>query len=683
MVLAPLQNSKAPINDAIATNMRSLLDAIDELRVTGVEQDIPIPQIAVMGDQSSGKSSVLEALSGVHFPRGTGLVTKCAVEVRMKRLQPNEDWNASVSLSWDRPQPSEAGVATTPNEVGEKISKLTEVLLRARGNRATFEPEHRIQVELKSPDVSDLTIIDLPGIVRTNVAGQCKKVIAEVDALLDKYLRQERTIILAVIPSTVDIATVDVIERAEKVDPHGLRTIGVLTKADQISSDDEAERVAVLRGVRKPLKLGYFMVKNRTQTELEAGVTLAEARLAEARYFSAHKTFGKLHPGLFGSQNLAERLSDVLATRIRDDLPLLVKQIEQQCEDTCGDLEDMGAGPPTSHHEARHRFCALSRDLHKLISSATSGTYSHEAFSRDQSLRLISLVRDGPQREFETALLSLKPTWSTEQLQNEIRHMRGRELPGFPRFETFEMLTQSFVRDWKEPCNKLLSDMACVLSRVCLALASLCVTSDGALVSELAWVIQARIAARVARAKEEGVDKVLQNEMQAYTSNPAFVENYNRIQLEKFEKTLQDFPEQAVPQSKFPGSLPLVCAAFTAGGVLGKVGDQPKEFWLAGAALSGPLVMLAQWALLDAYWETAVRRFADNVSMVLDRELIQDLADDIQSHLEQHLVERDLMAFFNEDARTVERRLQLESKRDRLVRAREALQRINLAKVRN
>jgi interferon-induced GTP-binding protein Mx1 len=210
----------ALLTDVIDAQVGPIINLIDQLRAVGIEKDIQIPQIAVMGDQSSGKSSVLEALSGIPFPRGSGLVTKCATELRMKK-SPGSVWQASISLSWDHmPQPSMAGKVDTPEDLGEKITSLTEVMLLARGRHATFEAEHSIVIELTAPNVPDLTVIDLPGIVRTQVNGQSSAVMAEVDHLLDRYLKQERTIILCVIPSNVDIATVDILERANKVRVH-------------------------------------------------------------------------------------------------------------------------------------------------------------------------------------------------------------------------------------------------------------------------------------------------------------------------------------------------------------------------------------------------------------------------------------------------------------------------------
>ncbi|KAJ1474099.1 P-loop containing nucleoside triphosphate hydrolase protein, partial [Baffinella frigidus] len=254
------------------------MDLVDDLRGLGIDRDLEggIPQIAVMGDQSSGKSSVLEALTGVEFPRGPGLVTKCATEVRMRCCKNGEPASFKVSLSWSKAQPAEAGFCSS-EEIGARIASLTERLLSDRsehGKKASFEKEHAIVVEMVSPDVPDLTIIDLPGIVRTAVAGQNASVVEDVRSLLDRYLKLNRTIILAVVPCNVDIATVDIIELANNADPLGQRTIGVLTKPDCIAQGEEKDVIETLLNKTKPFKLGYIMMKNRSEQDIKAGVSL-------------------------------------------------------------------------------------------------------------------------------------------------------------------------------------------------------------------------------------------------------------------------------------------------------------------------------------------------------------------------------------------------------------------------
>ncbi|KAJ1474882.1 P-loop containing nucleoside triphosphate hydrolase protein [Baffinella frigidus] len=304
----------------LGNGVQPYVDLIDKIRALGIERDLVggIPQIAVMGDQSSGKSSVLEALSGVQFPRGPGLVTKCATEVRMRSCKHGQAASFKVSLSWSKAQPEEAGPVLR-EEIGERIARLTTRLLAERGEKASFEKEHAIVVDMRAPDVPDLTIIDLPGIVRTAVDGQESSVKDDVWSLLDRYLKQERTIILAVVPSNVDIATVDIIDKARQADPQGQRTIGVLTKPDMIAEGEELDVVDTLRNRKAPLELGYIMVKNRSPKEIEAGVSLSEARRTEAAYFDAHPVFGRedLPRALFGVERLRERLTDILVERIK------------------------------------------------------------------------------------------------------------------------------------------------------------------------------------------------------------------------------------------------------------------------------------------------------------------------------------------------------------------------------
>ncbi|CAN0053973.1 unnamed protein product, partial [Laminaria digitata] len=136
------------------------------------------------------------------------------------------------------------------------------------GDHGAFSTE---TISVQAPGLPDLTLIDLPGIVRTATKGQRSTVMADVNGLIQRFLEQERTIILAVVPANQDVATVDILERAKIVDPEGDRTIGVLTKPDLIGPGNEDEAAAVLKNVRKPLKLGYVMVKCRSQRDIDQG----------------------------------------------------------------------------------------------------------------------------------------------------------------------------------------------------------------------------------------------------------------------------------------------------------------------------------------------------------------------------------------------------------------------------
>lgn len=152
-----------------------------------------MPQICVMGDQSSGKSSVLESLSGIPFPRGSGLVTRCPIRMVMKRARSGESWSANVSTTLNPNPISAKDVA----ELSVLIDRMMQELCAGASNFST----ESVVVDLISPDSCDLTVVDLPGIIRTLTAGQSADAIQQVNKLIRTFLSDPRTIILAVIPA--------------------------------------------------------------------------------------------------------------------------------------------------------------------------------------------------------------------------------------------------------------------------------------------------------------------------------------------------------------------------------------------------------------------------------------------------------------------------------------------------
>ena len=211
---------------------------------------------------------MLQSLSGIPFPSGVGLVTRCPTQLIMSKSPKNSPWTAKISINFkdqNRSQPKGTGIVHSVESLCGTISELTNTL--TNGESQGFSTDI-IVIELSSPESPDLTIIDLPGIVRTTTNGQDLKVIKQINDLIDSYIAQNNTIILAVIPSNQDIATVDILERASKGDPAGVRTLGVLTKPDLIGEGGEDEVLQVVSNLKKPLLLGYILVKNLSQKEV-------------------------------------------------------------------------------------------------------------------------------------------------------------------------------------------------------------------------------------------------------------------------------------------------------------------------------------------------------------------------------------------------------------------------------
>ena len=658
-------NSKL-LSGVIDANVGPIIDLIDQLRAVGIEKDIQIPQIAVMGDQSSGKSSVLEAISGIPFPRGSGLVTKCATELRMKKAPPGAPWSANIKLSWTQAQPKAAGEVETYEEIGEKIEALTEALLLARGGTATFEAEHSIVIDLIAPSVPDLTVIDLPGIVRTQVKGQTGDVMKDVDRLLDRYLKQERTIILCVIPSNVDIATVDILERANTVDPEGIRTIGVLTKPDTIGEGNEEEVLQVVQGLRKPLKLGYLMVKNRSQKQIDEGITLMEARDFEVSFFRDHTHFGSIDPSFFGVQNLMSRLTSVLVARIQEGLPAMRKEISELKESTIAELVKMGKAPPTEAMEIQQVMLKLSQQVATIMGEAVNGEYANPIFDTSD-LRMMAQIRKemGPQEAFRQSVLACKPTveWEATSLRSQIADMRGRELPGFLNFKVFAQLLKQAVRRWKEPALKLLHAIKIIVEHVCDGIIEYVVPQYRSLATAMKQIVQDEVERRFDFVRATIIEQWLNVESDAFTLQAEFFDLYNKKKVERFQAAFDEMS---------PGLMDI----FRIGeeDAQERARDQMTEWYQkthsVGDRTNEHHEAEDMQMLLESYWKTAVDRAIDSMCMKVDQHLVRGLNDQIlTAFLRLSLDDGKCASFFAQDPRIREKRVQLEGRLERLKRA--------------
>uniref|UniRef100_A0A7M4FFD9 MX dynamin like GTPase 1 n=1 Tax=Crocodylus porosus TaxID=8502 RepID=A0A7M4FFD9_CROPO len=244
------------------------IDLIDSLRALGVEKVLVFPAIAMIGDQSSGKSSVLEALSGVALSRGSGIVTRCPLEVKLKKIHVTEGWKGKIKYK-------EVQELDYPSEV-EKEIKNAQDLMAGKGVGISQE---LISLEISSPYVPDLTLIDLPGI-------------AKIIKHIKTYITKQETINSVVVSSNIDIATTEALKMANEVDPDGERTLGVLTKPDLVDKGTERTVIDIVHNLSVPLRKGYMIVKSHGQQDTNDKLTLASAITREREFFEEHEYFG-------------------------------------------------------------------------------------------------------------------------------------------------------------------------------------------------------------------------------------------------------------------------------------------------------------------------------------------------------------------------------------------------------
>ncbi|KAM6895423.1 dynamin-1-like protein isoform 1-T1 [Xenentodon cancila] len=306
--------------------METLIPVINKLQdvFNTVGADIiQLPQIAVVGTQSSGKSSVLESLVGRDLlPRGTGIVTRRPLILQLVHVDPgdarkNED-GGREGEEWGKFLHTKNKIYTDFDEIRQEIESETE---RVSGNNKGISDEP-IHLKIFSPHVVNLTLVDLPGITKVPVGDQPKDIEVQIRDLIVKHISNPNSIILAVTAANTDMATSEALKVAREVDPDGRRTLAVVTKLDLMDAGTDA--MDVLMGRVIPVKLGIIGVVNRSQLDINNKKSVADAIRDE------HAFLQKKYPSLAnrnGTKYLARTLNRLLMHHIRDCLPELKTRI--------------------------------------------------------------------------------------------------------------------------------------------------------------------------------------------------------------------------------------------------------------------------------------------------------------------------------------------------------------------
>ncbi|XP_023388172.1 dynamin-1-like protein isoform X7 [Pteropus medius] len=321
--------------------MEALIPVINKLQdvFNTVGADIiQLPQIVVVGTQSSGKSSVLESLVGRDLlPRGTGIVTRRPLILQLVHVSPEDKrkttgeendpatWKNSRHLSkgveaeeWGKFLHTKNKLYTDFDEIRQEIENETE---RISGNNKGVSPEP-IHLKIFSPNVVNLTLVDLPGMTKVPVGDQPKDIELQIRELILRFISNPNSIILAVTAANTDMATSEALKISREVDPDGRRTLAVITKLDLMDAGTDA--MDVLMGRVIPVKLGIIGVVNRSQLDINNKKSVTDSIRDEYAFLQ------KKYPSLAnrnGTKYLARTLNRLLMHHIRDCLPELKTRI--------------------------------------------------------------------------------------------------------------------------------------------------------------------------------------------------------------------------------------------------------------------------------------------------------------------------------------------------------------------
>lgn len=452
--------------------MDQLIPVINKLQdvfnTVGTEA-IQLPQIVVVGAQSSGKSSVLENLVGRDFlPRGSGVVTrrplilqlvhtatktKAGNSKKANKETPEEHEDVEAYFSDDegdasekeKEEPDEWGKflhlkerkMTDFDEICEEIERETE---RVTGTNKGISSEP-IRLKIYSPRVLNLTLVDLPGVTKVPVGDQPLDIENQIRHLILQYISNPNSIILAVTPANIDLATSEALKIAREVDPDGNRTLAVCTKLDLM--DHGTDALDILYGRVIPVKLGIIGVMNRSQLDINNKKSIQAALNDEALFFQ------KNYPALSsrnGTPYLARTLNKLLMHHIRNCLPELKSRVNTMTSQYQHLLQSYGEpvedkGPMLLQLITRFAssYCAIiegtARDIEttELCGGARICYIFHDIFGR--TLEIMDAMEGLATRDILTA----------------IRNATGPRPALFVPEISFELLVKRQIRRLEEP----------------------------------------------------------------------------------------------------------------------------------------------------------------------------------------------------------------------------------------
>ncbi|KAF8596644.1 hypothetical protein BDV93DRAFT_570896 [Ceratobasidium sp. AG-I] len=482
--------------DQNASRRRRFVEIITTLGSMGLTKELDLPQLACIGSQSVGKSSLIEALAGITLPRQSGTCTRCPIECRLRYTQ--EPWEARILL---RIEPTVGNSTSAPSTteipfgapirdrelVGARIAQAQRAVLNPTIDPSKFlnddyQPKGPsftkscVIVALSGSELSDLNFVDLPGLISTTSDKSTDGDIQLVEDLASGYISKSSVFILLVVSCQADFQTQGAVRLAREHDPDGKRTIGVLTKPDRIEQLEEGPWVSMLLGRENALANGWFCVKLPSSSDLRAKITPKDARAKEQKFFKGTAPWSGLvreHWGRLGTTNLGNRLGEILASEIQARLPAIRSEVDRLIREN--DLNIMalparGGGKPQA---------AVCRLIDGFVEDVKVKLIQGDAAAGQEGLiQTMNQLYDTLRLELQRAALVYKPClpsgdlprpeflpddedWlsaptsenehSLEQIINLAKWARTREFHGDYPFAVKKQLIARAIEIWRQP----------------------------------------------------------------------------------------------------------------------------------------------------------------------------------------------------------------------------------------
>ncbi|MCJ1393301.1 hypothetical protein MMC18_006173 [Xylographa bjoerkii] len=619
-----------PLDQLDSVERNKQMEIIDSLRCLGVGKDISLPQLVVVGDQSSGKSSLLEGLTALPFPVAGELCTRFATQVSLRRSSKTAQNVYTISIipaadASDQYKQKLASYQTTLHEFDEesfsKVLQDAAVLMDLpTTTRVTQKATKRfssdvLKIEIVGPKQPHLSVVDVPGLYHNPTKEQTASDLKTIRALIAGYIEDKRTIILAVLNSLNNLANQEVFRIAKEADPTGHRVVGIMTKLDLVQPGDEGAAIKIAQNRTERLKHGWYCVRNRSPNEIKMGVSIEQRHVLEKEFFRK-SPWDQIDQRRTGIPNLTKSLATLLSAHVSREFPEIQKEIGAQHHQCRIELESLGP-PRQTTQEQRQFLTKMSMLYGREVEDALNGRY-YEPGDHPSKLRmLIANQADNYNDEMHENGETLKFKNSTEELvrgqslkrdiyqeiQELWRMSRGPELPGLVNPMVLQNLFIYQSSQWQDITEKHL--------RVVVSLISECndvlfekVCPDEHIRCKIRAMVDKEMSDSITAARDE-LTAIIKDERQGplITNNHYLSDNIATARQERWINSLTKMGFKHGQVHQVPINF-----------------DQMK----AGAHLSNETAAIYEiHDILKAYYKVAIKRYIDNVAnMVVERNLL-------------------------------------------------------------
>uniref|UniRef100_A0A8D2DN20 Dynamin-2 n=1 Tax=Sciurus vulgaris TaxID=55149 RepID=A0A8D2DN20_SCIVU len=396
--------------------VNKLQDAFSSI---GQSCHLDLPQIAVVGGQSAGKSSVLENFVGrISLPFSEYAEF---LHCKSKKFTDFDEVRQEIEAETDRVTGTNKGISPVP-----------------------------INLRVYSPHVLNLTLIDLPGITKVPVGDQPPDIEYQIKDMILQFISRESSLILAVTPANMDLANSDALKLAKEVDPQGLRTIGVITKLDLMDEGTDARDV--LENKLLPLRRGYIGVVNRSQKDIEGKKDIRAALAAERKFFLSHPAYRHMADRM-GTPHLQKTLNQQLTNHIRESLPALRSKLQSQLlslEKEVEEYKNFRPDDPTRKTKALLQMVQqFGVDFEKRIEGSGDQVDTLELSGGARINRIFH-----ERFPFELVKMEFDEKDLRREISYAIKNIHGVRTGLFTPDLAFEAIVKKQVVKLKEPCLK-------------------------------------------------------------------------------------------------------------------------------------------------------------------------------------------------------------------------------------